>query len=433
MNYKIIIILLLSSLSLLQFCKKKENYVKPEIEIFTPVQNASFNLPGTMLVEFSVKSINDIKFIRLSVDDSEYKSVFTQKFFYPEENEVAITYDFQMSYLVDQSSEPYFLHIAVDDGVALTHKYLQIQLVNAKRVLKGFYLFAKSSVNQTHVKYFDTAYQENDFTLIDGDYVDAEVSEKSDMLFIATAVPGKLYGYESENQTLKWTQQPEAPYPDYTDLYHDGTYLYVGYANERIAALSETSGMQKVGTKILVDSVPLKIGVSGNFFIGDFKSRTSSSRSWEVFYRISGYKYQSYETAISVVDFYPSSYDDALDVYGNVNGDGVMLKYYYEPNESNKKKSIPLGLITNTCRTDSWRYLISIGNKIYQSSIEGGYTNLYIDYPGEIIDLDFDPVYNLIFCLREYQLEVYSYPDVQLLKTIESDKTLKAIKLRYGY
>ncbi len=403
------------------------------VTIISPEVNDAFSLPGYMLVELTVTSERDIKFVRINIDDKDFVPLFGSKFFYPDSKTAEIAYNLKMEVLTQQTSGPYYLHVAVDDGIKLTHTYREVILNNATMIFKGFYLFTRPSVNQTSIKYFDSDFNESDFSVLNGEFTDAEISIKNDMLFVATTIPGKLTAYEFEDQLLKWTQEPEAPYPDYTDLYHDGNYLFVGYENERIAALSDLTGIQKTGTKILVDSVPMKVGIADNYFIGDFKKRTSPSRAWVSFYRLTGSLYQSYQTGISVVDFYPSVEEGAIDVIGNHDGKGILARYYFVENILADDSQVNEGEINHSCRVDDWYYLISVDKKVYHITIHGGAMSLFFENQDEIIDLRYDPILKHVFIASPDKINIYQYPDAQLLDSIYVEEEVKAIRLRYGY
>ena len=96
-----------------------------------PELNSVFNLPGQMLVVFQVESQYNIEFIRLSVDNADLVPIYGSKFFYPEDNATTIEYNYPLDVLSDEQNGPYYIHIAIDDGVKLTHTYQEIGFVNA--------------------------------------------------------------------------------------------------------------------------------------------------------------------------------------------------------------------------------------------------------------------------------------------------------------
>jgi hypothetical protein len=242
-----------------------------------------------------------------------------------------------------------------------------------------------------------------------------------------------LYAFEFEDQAIKWQQQPELPYPEYTDLYEDGKYLFVGYENERIAALSEITGSAKINTKTLVDSVPEKIGVSGNYFIGDFKKRSGQGRAWISFYKETGAVYGKFQSDIMVVEFYSSREEGLIDFTGNKESKGIFGQYDIENNDVKNQKVVNEGEITYCCKLNETNYLIAVGSNVYSITIDGNDQSLFTSGNFEIVGLDYDSVGSRVFVITRNTVQIYNHPNAQLLKTITSSEEIKAVRLRFGY
>lgn len=426
-----IITLILIIVFFFDTCKKKEEYIAPVIEILSPTVNSTYNLPGKMFVEMSVNSERDIKFIRASIDNSDLSPIFGTSFFYPEVKNTQLAFSLDMNIIPITSTPPNYLHIAVDDGVKLSHEYLEIVLKSAPLHYKGFNLITYSDATQIFL--YDSINIEKKSITINGNYKDAETSIKDQMVFLATSVPGKLYAFKQDQLEVKWVQEPEMPFPYYTDIVDDGVYLFVGFGNERIAAFDGFSGFQKIGTSILVDSVPEKIGIAESFFVGDFSRRNSQKRALVSFYRATGAVFQKMETDISVVDFYTTNKTDKLEIVGNRNGRGVFTGFNIVENRLDETILINEGQISSSCKTLNNTYLISIDNKIYEWSGNSSFIDHKLTLTDNVVDLQFEFENYKIFVATQSGIEIYGYPSFQQLDAISSDYPVKAVRLNYGY
>lgn len=384
-----------------------------------------------MLVELKVNAQHEIKFIRTNIENSNYVPIFTPGFYYPENGDVEIAFTIDMDNISENDSPPFYLHIAVDDGIKLTHEYLEINLINAPLKYLGLNLITYS--DQTRVVLYDSLHVEIKTINLNGTYVNSDISTADQLFFLTTAAPAKLYAFDQKELELKWFNVPEMPFPYYTDLYEDGNYLFAGFGNERIAAFDGISGIQKIGTQILVDSIPIKIGASNSYFVGYFEKRTSEKKAMVSFYLASGATYKKLETYISVVDFYPADESDVLSVFGNKNDKGILTSFSIDENMFGDMIEISEGLITNSCFIDQNLFLISIENRVYEIVHNTNYIDLKFELPDDLIDIQYDPVNRIVYAAQSDGIYLYRYPDYANLGFISSEDPVKAIRLYYGY
>lgn len=428
-----IILVSLFFLFLAESCKKDEPYQKPVVRIISPVVNEIVNTPGNMGVKLSVDSRNMIKYIRVNIDNDQQVPLFTPMFLYPDSTSALIDEEMFLGSLQHNETEPFYLHIAVDDGVNLNHYYQPIRVNPADMQYRGFYMITRPSVNRTEVKYYNTTLQYFSFAMIDGEYIDSEISANNDMLYVATHIPARLTAFEFEDQYLKWTKEPEMPYPEYIDLYYDVNFLFSATGSGRIVKYRALSGNQQAITTQLKDSVAMKICADGEYIIGDFKARTGPGKSWVVFYQETGIPFQKYQAGNSVVDFYPVSEGDGFYVFGNTGEHGEFVKYQVTGNYISARININYGLIGHTCRIDEQTFLISIGRDIYRFSTIVQYPFKLLVLSEDIVDMKYDPADDQLFVASGDDVKLYAYPGMQFLSSIPSQNPVKAINLRYGY
>lgn len=384
-----------------------------------------------MFVELSVSSEYNIKFIRASVDNSDLAPIFGTSFFYPEDKNAQLAFSLDMDAFPTTSSAPYYLHIAVDDGIKLSHKYLEVILVNAPLKYQGFNLV--TCTNKTHISWYNSNNVEQKTYTLNGNVGDAASSIASQLFYITTTIPDRLYAFKQDNLEIKWEKEPEMPFPYYTDLKVDQNFLFVGYGNERIDAFDGQSGFLQIGTPILVDSVPKKIGVADSFFIGYFEKRTGVVKTLVSFYLATGATYNKLETDIEVLEFYPTGQTNILDIIGNKNDKGYVATYYFDDNKLKDLMVFEEGPFSHSSRLSEGVYMLSIENRIYKLDKNTNTFNLVLTLISDVVDIQFDHINQRVFVAQMDGIEIYSYPGLQQLGSILSDKSVKAIRLSFGY
>ena len=414
-------------------CNKSGSYSPPVINILAPAENEAVQLPGFVEVQVSVAGEQTLKYVRISIDNDQLTPMFTSKFFYPDSNLVVINYDFQLDQIPHGQSGPFYLHIAVDDGIEINHEYRKVKLNNADMVYKGFYLFSQPMPNRIQIDYYDTDARNQYFEMLDGDYVDSDVSAKQDMVYISTNKPSALFAFEFNDQNLQWAKEPLNPYPEYTDLLHEGSNLYSATGNGQISNLSDVSGFVKVITPVLPDSVPAKIGVCEDFFIGDFWVRNKPARSWVIFYKVTGQIFHRNSSDIQVIDFYAIGRSNGFSVLGNKDAKGIYLKYLIEEQSTSDSFVFTDGEISNTYKMNENEFLVAIDRHLYVFNVADKSTKVIHEFSSEIVAINFDSINSNLFVALENTLEIFAYPSMIELNAIHTQHPIKGLELRFAY
>ena len=429
LNIGLVILVFIAPIS----CNKTVTYSPPTIDIVSPLENSFFQLPGFIEVQVYVASNHKLSYVRISLDNEQLTPISTSKFFYPDSNLVVINYDFQLDQIPHGQSGPFYLHIAVDDGIEINHEFREVKLNNADMVYKGFYLFSQPMPNRIQIDYYDTDARNQYFEMLDGDYVDSDVSAKQDMVYISTNKPSALFAFEFNDQNLQWAKEPLNPYPEFLDLLHAGSSLYSATGNGQVSNLSDVSGFVKVITPVLPDSVPAKIGVCEDFFIGDFWVRNKPGRSWVVFYKITGQIFHRHSSDIQVIDFYPIGQSNGFSVLGNKDAKGIYLKYLVEEKLISDSFVFADGEISNTYKMNENEFLVAIDRHLYVFNVTDKSTKVIHEFSSEIVAINFDPINNNLFVVLENTLEIFSYPSMIELNAIHTQHSIKGLELRFAY
>jgi len=418
---------------LMNGCRKAEKYLPTDVEILSPPEYASFNLPASIRVQVSVKSHYPINYIRISVNNADLIPMFGQKVFYPSTADTTIDYQMAADYLPAGEDGPFTIHIVVDDGKNLTSVFRSIRFVNAPLRFKGFYLITRSGINETRIAYYDSTFVVHPFANLNGNFAGACFSGTNDLLFVATSLPSRLSAFQFDGADLKWENSPEQPYPEYNDLVCNNNSLYAAMANERIAILSQSGGNQKLSTPIMPDTVPGKVTVSDDYFIADFRLRTPGQRVWMTFYKTTGNVYKRFSTDIKVIDFYPFTDGSGFYVFGNRGGQGLFGFYYPGGNFISGETDLQPEALSKTARINEHLFLFISGKTLFRFDALNKIPVMLKEFDEEIVDMAFDDIENNIFVAMENRVDVLSYPGLQLKKAILVTAPVKAIRLRYYY
>ncbi len=425
--------MVLSCVILFSGCKKETTYFPPDIEIILPENHTTFKLPAAVKIKVRVRSSNSLNYVRISIDNSELIPVLGQRFIYPSVSDTLIEYEQFIQNQPLGETGPYVFDVAVDDGKQVTRVFRDISFVNNPVHYKGFYLFTRPGINETQIDYYDRSNTGHPFATMNGELVSAAFSDYSDLLFVATTIPSRLFAFQYEDQELIWDETPEQPYPEYNYLLADENLLYIASENERISLLQQQSGYQKAGTGLLFDSIPEKIGVNSDFFIGDFRLRHSGQRAWVSFYKTTGHVHRRFSTFITVVDFYPFKDNSGFYVIGNRDGKGLFGIYNSEGNFLSGETPLETGDLSHTARIDYRFFLLTDERTLYRLDIVNKMAVVIKQFEQEIVDMAFDRENNRVFIADRDSVRIFSYPNMELQAALSSGAPVKAVKLRFFY
>lgn len=418
-------------------CKKEEPYSAPVVNIISPELHETIGLPGVMHVQVRVSSTRVLTSIKISVDDENIQPLFEPKFFYPEDKTAEIDHNMPLGLISPDKNEPFYLHVSVNDGVETNHYYQNIKLLNTTpQQVIGIYLMTRPSINKTRIEYYNLTLNKQLIDEISGEYLDAEEFSRDNLFYVATSKPSSVIAYqfdEEDQPWFKWQHFPELPYAEITDLHMYENTLFAGSANGTIDGLNHLTGIKKISTDIAQDSVPRKVGVSLNYIIGDFYSRKNNVNALQSFYHITGYFIQRNWIYYSVVDFYPLSDEDSFYLFGATPVNGLFARYHIPTNTTFQLVELNKGVITHTRQVSKNEYIICTGNEIHRfKAAEVDLTTL-TSLTDSIADITYDRVNKNLYVALADEFRVYSYPSMDLQKTVSSDFPIKGIRLRYNY
>ncbi len=426
--------LLILLVTILNSCTKNVEVNEPIVVINSPEYNQQYLLPDTIYVNYKVEHNKPIEYIRVSIDDKNITPISNQKFLYPDSNIYEGSVYLKVSTLPQNSNtSPYYLHIVVSDFSQVTHTYLEIKLLNKEMKYKGCFLLSKAGVETINIDFFDDKYQSDIVSLIHGNYSGSAISSTSNLLYVTTNIPELARAIDCDDLNLRWTKEPQLPYPEFNRILADNNIIYLSTAIGRIIGLNSQDGVQIFTTPVLPDSIPINICTTADYLFSDFILRNANLKVWVSFYKPTGSKFQVFPTNYETISTYGIKDDNHVLIYCNNNSVGNIIQFNIEKNRIETQVELSNIEIQHTCQIDENNFLFSSNYDLFIfNKEEQSYTKIAI-IDDIITGLKFDKLNDRLFVLHPYKADIYSFTVFTKIKTIQSTNLLLGVELKYGY
>ena len=426
--------ILIFTIWMLNSCSKDTKINEPVVEIFSPQYKQVFLLPDTVYVSFRVEHDKPIEYIRVSIANKNMIPVSNQEFLYPESKNYKGDIYLPVSALPeDNNLPPYYLRITVSDFSQITHTYLELNLMNKEMKYKGCFLISRSGIDMLDINYFDDNYQLGLSTSTNGNYSGSDISANANILYLITNIPDLARAFNCDSGDLIWSKEPQLPYPEFNSILVSNNIIYFSTAIGRIIGLTLDDGIQIFTTPILPDSIPFNICSTTDYLVSDFSLRNSDSKVWVSFYKNTGNKFQLFPTNYEAVSMYGTKNDNLVTVFCNKNSIGAICQYNVDGNNIETQLELTNIEVHHTCEIDKNNFLFSSDNKLYHFNIQNQSYVKITDADDNIIDMKFDGLNNRLFVLNEYKLDVFTYPGLTKITSIESANLLVGVELKFAF
>lgn len=425
-------VLLLACALVLGRCQDEKVWPEVDMEFLQPLQTAYFQVPALIPVHIKIASTKLIKTVKVSIDDPQHNSIVQDFYLHPETKETEISLELRVDYISDSQEGPYHIHIAVDDGEAISHQVWPIHLADAEVVADGFYLFTKPDQNRIDVLQFHTDLSRSLLLSVSGTYLASYERPKEAHLIVASADLGRLDGFDTREASLSWSVDADMPRPQYSSFLADYQWIYVGTANGRILAYDPLTGGQKMSTAVVRDSVPQCMGIANNYLVGDFKSLNGGHHTWLTFYKETGERLHRFAANISVVHFFQMGTDNRLIVFGNQGDLGVVSQYIIETNILTATHFLDIA-IRDVVQQSAHGFIIAGAHAIYAYDLSTNMLTELVHTPSEIVSLEYDSDKEYLYVALAEAVNMYTTSGFQLIESITLTEPVTGIKLRYLY
>jgi hypothetical protein len=434
MNISLKILVSLLILIILSACAKEKSNDEPVVNIYKPEFKEAFLLPNIISIGFSVEHTKPLEYLRISIDNSDLVAISEQYFLYPESNYYKGDIEVDVGIIPNEMlSTNYYVHIAVSDFNEVNHTYLEIDLANTNSDFKGCFIIGKHQIDRLNIDFYNSMFEKEYTFEINGNYSDSDISEKSNMLVVATSTPDNVRGFDCANGELKWKIDPQLPYPEFNKVVADNNLVYLSTEIGRIMGVTSDEGSQIYNTTILRDSIPLNICVTNDYIIADYRLRNSNSKLWASFYKNTGSKFNVTTTNIETIDLYGYAAENKMVAFCSNNSSGEIITFDISTNNIENRTIINNTEIVNSCKIDNNNYLFSSSRSLYHFDWQNKSVTYITELEDDIIDLKYDFVYKKVFIAHTDRLVIYTYPELIYSNTIEIPYFINAVELLYGY
>ena len=207
-------LVLIQILCVLSSCQKQDK-IPPRINVISPLNNSSFQIPCVVQVEGEVHDNQSLSRIEISIVDENSLPVTTAI----SQNISGDQFEFSEQFIINNrllQSGNYFVKVSVEDEEEnLNSSYTSVTLSEVTRELLGIYLVS-SDQSSTNLSFLDDM---GNITLkgtIFGNHKVSEANSKHQYIFLGTDVSG--ISLETDFYTTKW----EVPFlPSTYDFFQD--------------------------------------------------------------------------------------------------------------------------------------------------------------------------------------------------------------------
>lgn len=414
-------------------CKKEATIQTPTINFVSPVENEVIYLPEELNLHLVFKSGKPVKFVSAAFVNYQGATVFELGEFYTDSTYVEINQQISLGLMAVGYFPPFFLNVRVIDGGG-THTYSQsVELINPKLRYEGIYLATQPSENKTEVYYYDQQLTEKLFVANAATYAGAEVSAFYDMFYLTTNNPASLSAYSFHDSELIWSDDSKLQSEEITSSTFKSGEVFVGLTSGKLKSFEAITGAPGVTTQIMEDSVPGPISISGGLIASDFYSKENNSISLVTFDESVGTLYKKRPLDFILVDIFSGKYGYNFVVFGNEKENGIVGTYQPLNNIIIDQYPIPNGKISQVIRLDPVQFFLNIENTIYRYNYSTNNLKKLLKPDDEIIDIKFEGINQDLFIGFQDRVEVYSYPDLDLLQSWTIPHPLTGMHLRHVY
>jgi len=430
--FKIITLIMLSLV--INSCSKVEKNRDPIIEIFSPEHKQQFSLPDTINIKFSVTYNYEIEYIRVSIVDKNMIPISDQEFIYTEDDANDYTIYLPISILPQNVSvPPYYVQVTISSFSQINHTYQEISLLNSEVKYKGCFLIGNTGINTLSIAYFNDQYRKIYSTELSGNYLSSDISIDANLLYLITNTPDRVRAIDSDNGEVAWIKEPQLPYPEFNKILVNNNIVYLSTNIGRIIGLTADNGIQIFNTPILADSTPYNLCITEDYLIADTRLRNSGSTIWATYYKQTGNKYQIFPTNYETLAIYSLESKNRIVAFCNNNSTGQIISFNVKTNNIENSLIVTNIEIQQSYKIDENNFLFSSENKLFHFDQQNQSYAKILETEDIIYDLKFDFINSYLFVTQSNKTEIYSYPGLINIETIETLYQIENVELLYSY
>ncbi len=430
---KLLIFFIAVVFSVLHFsCRKEKMENGIEISIVKPSENSLFFSPGYLTAHVRVVSDMQLKFLKFNITDENFVTVFGDVTFLPDSTVFEKDIDFEIVAKDVDETSPYYFHVFAQSKNFEKNKYIPIFLKNRNKALKGIVLFEEYDDGKTGMLFHD-ADCDSLLMILDGEYLSSGFSTENNLLFVQQSLNPLMSAYETSKFLMQWhysSQSVEKPVTMTCDF--STNLLFTASTDGSISGFDMVSGVEKLHTRFMKDTVPRHVGVTRDFIFADCRTKLNGQTLWLVFYKNTGIKLSTQPVTADIVEVFNNYDGNTVDLVENKDGKSVLVKYDASQNKVLSETVIVPEPLTAAVKLKDNDYVLATSTALYHYS--GGFVEvLDCVSSDDIADLAFDDSENRLFVLKNRGFEVVKLPQCEVVESVEYDKKTTGIQLIYKY
>lgn len=365
--HRSVLILAVSSLMMVFcFCSKETNDTKPVVEIFSPIENQSFQIGDSIYVSAKASDDNEITSISVTLTDNNY---FVKDY----SAIIPVTGNPQLINLWYKPSDmqlptgDYYIQVKVSNRKNTKYKYRQIRLTQGQQSRKTLLVITRQGDGSFSLGTLDPDTLE---LLHRGTwnhtYASSGIYEHSGQLYLLGRGFGECYAVNLETYTVDFklaqTGTPSVYYHE--QLLAGSDRFFIGLTEGYIKGYNK-AGVQQFITTLTEGRKPGKMAAHLSYLIVAEREKASQGSWIAASYLSSGLRWKDYKLPdrFEVVSIQPLSNDEVL-VAGNIDGSGRLIIWNFSANSVTTTLQLNSELIFDMEKLNQSTFLLATDKEI---------------------------------------------------------------------
>ena len=412
-------------------CKEKEN-IPPVVEIFEPYSGQFYAQGDTLFYHFKVSDDESVTNVRVSISNSSSQTTFSRN--YINAGPTKEYKDYILTEGLSITGSDFSFVVSATDGEDETRVGKAIFINQSPRIRKAIYAATEINSNSYEIIKIDSNYSMSNLLNHNGDFLNLEISSFDQILYTSGKYSGDLIAYDLQNNILKWTEPALSVggNPAFHGINLYDNLVFVSYDDEKIKAFDKNKSI-KFSTQTGVSEYAGKIFKKDNLVLTEEKSYPFTETRLTSYYFGTGSPYNNITIGLlDVLDIYHKA-DDVYVIFGNENNTGEIFYYYLNQNALWQPYQIPTG---DTIRSTTYvefqnAVLVQTNTGLYKFSFSN---NSYLTLMGtaNFDVIKYDDLNNQLIAASGTTINFYSYPQLQLIQSINASAPVKDLEILYS-
>lgn len=357
-------------------CKKNEDLSPPSIEIISPSPNTSFSVYDSINIHVKVSDNIKLDWVKFDVIDQDNHVIVSQK----ERSNLSNSEEINISLSINNihiNSGNYFIRFVASDGSNTKNSFLEIFISEHPRELTNTFLIPNQNSNS--IDSLDLNNNPNQFISFTSDIKKIICNSYHHEILVAMNNPSQLVLIKennySEPQTINVSNDFNNSFYRSISLDEYNNKSYISTYEKQVLVIGKDGVIQNI-LSTSINHRPFEIQTTDTYLIVEEKSTSSSSNILNVYYKNSGEIFKSHFLDYELIGIEMINQNELI-LFGNINNDGIIAKYYINENIIIPLIEIgELDQIIASCKMNANNFSYATSNEIAQISLNNNNFNI---------------------------------------------------------